>query len=307
MIDFEYDDIDGALGESVKGLCQSWQARAEATSPVAHDPELWQQLAEMGVLGLATQVGGGSATTVTAVMEQLGYFDAPGPLVETFVAAQLLPDDQVEAVASGQRIATVTTSPLVPWLPLADLVVEIEHDSAYLVTATDIDEFDTLANVPWGRATLQRHTLLGEATRAVAIGDVAAAAYLVGEASQVLAAAAEYARDRVQFKVPIASFQAISHPFADCYVGVTAARALVRQSAYLIDTAGPDATAAAATARRSATRAALDTVLHAHQTYGAMGFTVEGPIGNRSAKVRQVSLAAAPPDSNDRVLAKWGL
>ena len=37
----------------------------------------------------------------------------------------------------------------------------------------------------------------------------------------------------------------------------------------------------------------------AHQTYGALGFTVEGPIGNRSAMIRQMSLArcrCTPPD-----------
>jgi len=308
VIDFEYDDIDGALADSVRALCGARLAQPSASAQGVLDTVWWRELADLGVLGLATEVGGGTVTTVAASMEQLGYFDAPGPLVETFAGTQVLPADHVESVAAGTSVVTVTSSNLVPWLAAADLIVEFSGGEAYLAKPSGpADEVSSLAHEPWGRCTLERLAPLGDATRAVAVGDVAAGAYLVGEATQLLSAAAAYASDRVQFKTPIASFQAISHPLADCYLQVTAARALVRRAAYVIDTASPDAVSAAATARRSATRAALATAWRAHQTYGAMGFTVEGPIGNRSAKIRQVSLAATVAGSGDRILTRWGL
>ncbi|MGD9999957.1 MAG: acyl-CoA dehydrogenase family protein [Ilumatobacteraceae bacterium] len=308
MIDFDYDDVDAALADSVRGLCAArLQQPAEGTQP-AFTRAWWAELAGLGVLGLATETGGGSITTITAAMEQLGRADAPGPLVETFVAMQLLPPDTGEQVAAGEQIATVATNRPVAWLPVADVVVEIEAGTAHLAAVSgEIDEVGSLAREPWGHAQLERVAELGDARRALAIGDLAVGAYVVGEADHVLHAAAEYASDRVQFKVPIASFQGVSHPLADSFLHVSAARALVRRAAFALDEDARGALAQAATARRSATRAALDTVLRAHQTYGAMGFTVEGPIGNRSAKIRQVSLAASAPGAADRILAAWGI
>jgi alkylation response protein AidB-like acyl-CoA dehydrogenase len=157
----------------------------------------------------------------------------------------------------------------------------------------------------------QRHEridALGDAGRAIAVGDVAAAAYVVGEATHLLAGAARYAADRVQFKNAIGNFQAIAHPLADCHLRLSAARTVTRIAAHAVDVDDQHAAAAAATARRSATNAALETAYHAHQTYGAMGFTVEGPIGNRSARIRQTSLAGHRPGAGaDLILRQRGL
>jgi alkylation response protein AidB-like acyl-CoA dehydrogenase len=138
---------------------------------------------------------------------------------------------------------------------------------------------------------------LGPARGAIAIADVALAAYLAGCGDFLLRNVAAYAADRVQFRKPIGSFQSVAHPLADCFVQLTSARTLARLGAHAIDNGLPAASVAAATARLSATRAALHTALQAHQTYGAMGFTVEGPIGSRSARIRQLSLF--PPGLDD--------
>jgi alkylation response protein AidB-like acyl-CoA dehydrogenase len=83
---------------------------------------------------------------------------------------------------------------------------------------------------------------------------------------------------------------------------------LTRIAAHTMDSTGEFPLAAAATARRSATKAALDAAFQVHQAYGAMGFTVEGPVGNRSAKIRQTSLAGRRPgDGNDHILQRRGL
>jgi hypothetical protein len=96
-------------------------------------------------------------------MEQLGQANAPGPFVETFVAVQLLDAERVEAIVTGAYVATVTTSNslgdlgnLVPWLPIADTVIEIDGSRAHLVrVAGEVVPVDSLAGEPWGRAAIE--------------------------------------------------------------------------------------------------------------------------------------------------------
>lgn len=307
MIDLDYDDVDAAFGDSVAGLCEARLVHAAGETP-SWTKEWWRAVAELGIIGLTT-ADGGTVTTVAAVMEALGAADAPGPFVETFMALQVLGDVERAAVASGDEIVTVAIADAVAWLPIASTVIEVDDDRAYLVRPIEpVAAFGSLAGEPWGRAKLERVDDLGDAGRARAVGDVAAAAYLVGEASHLLAAAAGYAADRIQFKNAIGNFQAVAHPLADCHLRLVAARTITRVAAHALDLGDQQAYAAAATARRSATKAALETAFHAHQTYGAMGFTVEGPIGNRSAKIRQTSLAGHRPGAGtELILRRRGL
>lgn len=307
MIDLEYDDVDVAFAKSVGRLCT---ARLDQTAGVVPgwSETWWREVAELGVLALGTP-GAGTVTTIAATMEQLGRANAPGPFVETFVAVQLLDAERVDAIVAGAHVATVTATNLVPWLPIAETVIEIDGSRAHLArVAGDVVPVDSLAGEPWGRAAIEQVDDLGDASAALAIGDVAAAAYMVGEAEHLVRGAAAYAADRIQFRTPIGNFQAVAHPLAECFLRVTAARTLARIAAYTIDTGAGSPLGAAATARRSATRAALDAAFQVHQAYGAMGFTVEGPVGNRSAKIRQTSLAGRGiGDGTDHILQGRGL
>jgi alkylation response protein AidB-like acyl-CoA dehydrogenase len=307
VIDLEYDDVDVAFAKSVGRLCTARLDQSAGAVP-SWSETWWREVAELGVLALGTP-GGGTVTTIAATMEQLGQANAPGPFVETFVAVQLLDAERVEAIVTGGLVATVTTSNLVPWLPIAETVIEIDGSRAYLARiAGEVVTVDSLAGEPWGRAATERVDDLGDASAALAIGDVAAAAYMVGEAEHLVQGAAAYAADRIQFRTPIGNFQAVAHPLAECFLRVTAARTLARIAAYTIDTGASSPLGAAATARRSATRAALDAAFQVHQAYGAMGFTVEGPVGNRSAKIRQTSLAGRGlGDGTDHILQGRGL
>ena len=101
VIELEYDDVDAAFAESVGRL-----VRGAPRPDAGVDAELVARRggatsAELGVLGLATPEGGGTVTTIAAAMEALGSANAPGPLVETFVAVQLL--DERRAPRRGRR------------------------------------------------------------------------------------------------------------------------------------------------------------------------------------------------------------
>ena len=189
------------------------------------------------------------------------------------------------------------------------MIVLVEGATAYRASVIgDVETVPTLAGEPWGRATFERVDELGPAALSVAVSDVAVGAYVAANGARLVEEAAAYAADRVQFRQPIGAFQAVAHPLADVSVRLAAARTLVRMAAHALDTASPEAIALAAAARLSASGAAMTAAFRVHQTYGAVGFTVEGPIGTRSARIRQVSLAA-PGDEHARraVLVPHGL
>ena len=132
----------------------------------------------------------------------------------------------------------MTTGELVAWLPIAATVIEIDGDRALISrrVAGDVEPVDSLAGDPWGRAAIERTDDLGDATAALAVGDVAAAAYMVGEAEHLL-----HGRRRLRRRpdpVPNADRQlpGVAHPLADCHLRLAAARTLTRIAAHAIDT-----------------------------------------------------------------------
>lgn len=295
MITLDFDDADAELAASLRRFCDETSLVEEGTDL---SRSYWKGLADLGVLGLATREGGGGATTIAAAMEVLGRADAPGPLAATFVAGQLVDDAARGRIASGDDVVSVGSALLFPWLPVAEIVIELDGSHAHLATVSgDIEEVQTLGGEPWGRARVERLVDLGDAHAALAVGNVAIAAFLAGSGARALEDAAAYAGDRVQFRQSIGSFQAVAHPMAEAYIRLTAARTLARCAAFALDNADPAAASAAATARLSASKAAMAAAFHCHQAYGALGFTVEGPLGTRSARIRQVAML--PPNDGE--------
>jgi alkylation response protein AidB-like acyl-CoA dehydrogenase len=103
------------------------------------------------------------------------------------------------------------------------------------------------------------------------------AAMLAGLAARALELTVDYLKTRVQFGVPIGSFEALQHRAASMHVDVAASRALVREAARAIG--HPGQTMAAAAAKAYAADAALRVTREAIQMHGAIGFTDEHDIG----------------------------
>ena len=313
-LDLEFDEDDAALASSVKRYCADRcspdaDARLGLQSNTSWPNDLWRGFADLGVLALATPEGGGGATSIVAAMEQLGLANAPGPLVATFAAGQLVRDADRKAIGSGKVIVSMGEPPLMPWLPVAGVVIELAGDTAYLARIDGaVEAVDTLGGEPWGRARLERIEELAHVGPALDLANSALAAYLAGAGQRLLDATSQYAADRVQFRTAIGTFQAVAHPLADSALRLSAARSLARVAAYAIDGHDANASAMAASARISASRAALDMAYRAHQFFGALGFTVEGPIAGVSSRIRQLSMLAPRPAANrDAVLAMHGL
>src|SRR3989440_6000634 len=95
-------------------------------------------------------------------------------------------------------------------------------------------------------------------------------AMAVGIAQAAFEHAAEYAKERVQFGVPIAMHQAIQFMIADMATKIEAARLLVWKSGVLLDQ-GQRNTLASSHAKRFAADTAMEVTVDAVQVYGGGG------------------------------------
>jgi hypothetical protein len=115
---------------------------------------------------------------------------------------------------------------------------------------------------------------------AVAAGQRALAHELVGASAAMLDLARGHALERIQFDVPIASFQAVRHRLADSLVAVESARGAL-EAAW--EAGSPfDAAVAKAIAGRSARLVTK----HAQQVLAGIGFTLEHPLHRYVRRVR---------------------
>jgi len=299
-LDLDYDDDAAAIAAAARSLCERRADEPDAAPPGG----LWAALAAMGVFGLADR-DEGSVQALSAVMVELGRAAVRGPLLGTVVAVRLLGADDAKPLVAGESLVAVGTPPLMPWAPPATHFVECADGRAWRARPVGaVQAVETLADEPWGRCTLERIEELPEAEEALAVGDVAVASYLCGAGERLLDTATAYAGQRTQFGRTIGEFQAVAFPLADTRVHLTAAGLLARLAAHALDTETAGARTDAAIARVSASEAALAASYRAHQTLGAMGFTVEGPVARVSTLVRQVSmLATDPKDLREAVLA----
>jgi alkylation response protein AidB-like acyl-CoA dehydrogenase len=308
-LDLELDDTQQALARAVEAFCRESGGEALARADGAPSRAVWRGLGELGVLACATPEGDGGACEIVAALEVLGRACFPGPLAAGFLATQILPERERRAVGAGEALVAVGTPPLVPWAAAADVFVEVEGARAWLARPRGpVAAVPTLAGEPWGRVELERGAELAGCARAFALGDVALAAYLAGAGQRLLDVACEHARSRRQFGRPIGDFQAVAHPLADCALALAAARDLARFAAWSFDAGDGRCAGLAAAARLAGARASLDAAGAAHQVFGALGVTVEGPAFPASRRIRQlVSLPPGGEHAREAVLAPLGL
>lgn len=290
-INLEPDELQAAVTDSLSALCRQHCPDSVARGdPAVFPSELWGALAEFGLFALGTPDGMGGAVELAGAADVLGFAIAPGPLAGTVFAAQVLPADLRDPVIAGEQIVSLTHPPLIPWPKTASLFLETDGDEAWLLEPPgDIEPLATLGGEPWGRGELRRVRPLDSAVRARAVQDVFVAGYMAGAARKLLRDAAEYAANRRQFGKTLSEFQGVTHPLAEAAIRRRAATTLTLFAAHRLDVGEPGAEAAAAGARLSAEAAALQAVYVAHQSYGAMGMTVDGPVFYISRRIRQLA------------------
>ena len=96
---------------------------------------------------------------------------------------------------------------------------------------------------------------------------------MVGGLDTVMEMTLDYAKQRIQFGVPIGSFQAIKHKFADMLIQVEYARSLTYYAAWTVDQDIPDSPVAVSTAKSWCGDAYKQVTNEGVQIHGGIGFT----------------------------------
>jgi hypothetical protein len=265
-------------------------------------------------------VEGATLGDLVVATEQLGRAIAPVPLVEHLAASRAHPEADV---VDGSTIATVSLRPavdgrweLVPAGAVAGVIVGVDGDELVAVRSEPpMSGPRNHAAAPLAhRSTAGDRTVLGPASdveRVLAEWKVLTAGALVGVAGAALDAGVEYAKARVQFGVPIGSFQAVQHALAGLPGMIDGARLLTHKAAWAdgpggIDTgdnAVEDQVALASMAFVFASEVAAtatDRSLHVH---GGYGFSEEYDIQLLYRRARGWSLVLDDPAAEARRLA----
>ena len=148
-----------------------------------------------------------------------------------------------------------------------------------------------------------------ELARWHSLGLAVACADLVGVMRGAIALAADYARERRQYGATIGSFQAVQHLLADAQVAMEGSRSIALHAAWAVDALpGPDALAAASSAKAYCGRAARAVCETAIQVHGGIGNTWEclAHVYLRRALL-STELLGGIGGSLDRVLASRGI
>ncbi len=121
------------------------------------------------------------------------------------------------------------------------------------------------------------------------VGRIGIAAQALGIAEAALEAAAEYAKERVQFGKPIAAQQGIGFKLADMATAVEASKLLIYRAADLRER-GIKCGMEASMAKLFASKTAVDVTTEAIQVFGGYGYTEDYPVERyfRDAKITEI-------------------
>ena len=278
------DADQSALRDAIASAC------AELPAGAPFDAGRWRMLAQLGALGAGSD-GESGAGELVAVFEALGEVAHAGPLVETVIAlAALGTSGERGPIERGEAFASVGAVPLWPFGEDASLYFAIAEEELWRARPTgESTALMTLAGDPWMRSGAELGERIEAGRDALALGRVAAAAALASAGRRLIEDAAERARTRRQFGRPIGDYQSVAHPLAECAIRLGASEALARTAAWHLD--HPDAADGAHELARSAFESARESALaaayQAHQTFGALGITLEGPVFGISRRIRQ--------------------
>lgn len=289
---FTLTDEQAAMAEAVRALLadQCPPATVRAGWDADGDQQvrgLLRQLGDSGLLSLlVAEAEGGlglDEVTMVAVLEQVGYAAAPGPVTDTVaVAAPLLaaaghPD--TEAAMAGELVVAsgLGRAGPIPHALLADLVL-LDTDRGPRALRRDEVEASPVDGVDGARRLAE----VRPRAEGVAVGDddgrratLGTAAELVGLAQRMLDMTVDYVQQREQFGRPVGTFQAVKHQLADSLSAVAFARPAVRRAGATLAAGAHTGDRDVAVAKAAASRAAGFVAQRAIQCHGAIGYTVE--------------------------------
>ncbi|OBG98773.1 acyl-CoA dehydrogenase, partial [Mycobacterium sp. E3247] len=304
------------LAEVARGFLTSqkarWAARSLLDAAEESRPPFWQNLVELGWLGLhVDEEHGGSGfglPELVVVVEELGRAVAPGPFVPTVITSAVIAKDgsaeQKSRLLPGLVDGTVTAgigldgqvrltngiadgdAGIVLGAGLAELLLIAAGDDVLLlergragVSIEVPNNFDPTRRS--GRVRLENvdvsadDVLVGARASALARARTLLAAEAVGGAADCVEAAVDYAKVRQQFGRTIATFQAVKHHCANMLVAAESGVAAVWDASRAASEDEAQFQLAAAVAATLAFPAYARNAELNIQVHGGIGFTWE--------------------------------
>jgi len=126
----------------------------------------------------------------------------------------------------------------------------------------------------------------------------------VGLAEGCLEVAIDYAKLRIQFGKPIASFQAIQFMIADIAMSIETARNLVYKAARAVDLKNPDAPKLGAMAKCYGTDIAMKASVDCVQILGGSGYMKDYPVERRMREAKLLQIVEGTNQIQRQVIAK---
>jgi alkylation response protein AidB-like acyl-CoA dehydrogenase len=161
---------------------------------------------------------------------------------------------------------------------------------------------EKLCEVTFDNVTVPANNLLGELNAGWDMvrnmldeAVVSECAWMLGGAKWVLETTVNFTKERVQFDVPIGTFQAIQHKLANVAVDVEAATAIVYYAGWAMDEGGAEKSLIASVAKAWLSDIYKHAAFEGVQLHGGMGFTWEHDMHLylRRAKSSQVAFGDA--------------
>jgi alkylation response protein AidB-like acyl-CoA dehydrogenase len=304
--------LQEAARQLLDDLASPAKVRAHLANGAPYDSALWSAMAEQGWCTIAVPEAEGGLglgwVDAAVLLEEVGRHTAPVPFAPALVTMAALTgrlDHRGLAVRlmSGSAMGSVAWSPApdalarsgdedtpsltgrlgpVEGASTADVAIVIVPDAVYLVDLLTEGRpaaepaMDLTRSLSWlSLASTPARRIGGpeDAAHLSAIGAVATSAELLGGAQRVLELATQYAKDRIQFGVPIGSFQAVKHRCADMLVDVEGMRSVTWYAAWAVSTSEPGWELAAATAKVWCAEASKRVMASGLQVHGGIGFT----------------------------------
>jgi alkylation response protein AidB-like acyl-CoA dehydrogenase len=303
-MDFGFTDDQREIQRTARALL-SERAKPERVREHAEaakmDGELWRELSELGWPGIAVAEDNGGQglgrIELSILCEELGRALAPVPFLPSVLAATLIEhagsaeqrERWLPGLASGELkgalgSAVDGSAGLVVGAADADVIVLVDDESGRVLTpeqadVTEIASIDpTRSAARVSGAEEAGEPLTGDVSAGVDRALVAVSSELVGVCERALEMTVAYVKDRKQFGVPVASYQAVSHRCAQMLLDTEKARSTAANAAWAADADPVLLAEAAAMAKAASSDAGREVTASAIQAHGGIGFTWEADV-----------------------------
>ena len=257
-MEFEFDEDQRLLQQMVR------ETVARARSLPAE--QLWTTYLDLGWLEAPP-------VELAIVLEELGYAADPTPFLAT--ATWFAPLTGRLPAGAGTGVCD-GTGRFVLDADRADEIALVTRDGVVVMSGPEVNAervatFDPTLHVAHVNAPVLMPSIPDLALMGLAISTV-------GSCRRILDLVVAHVKQRVQFGVPIGSFQAVKHKAVDMYVAIERARALAYFSALTIAEDDPRRGPAARMAKAAAGECQQVVFRNGLQLFGAMGFTWENEL-----------------------------